>query len=72
LQLANQVKAQLSFNLLDGVGQVSEYHYFSGNHRKLKSIKFEFLFGNNRISKDIIELDLPNVKGKINFTNSIS
>lgn len=60
------------FQILDGVNQISDFHTFKDNYRVKKSLAFEILYDDNRVSKDGIELNLNNVKGKISFSSPIT
>ena len=63
---------QAFIQLLDGRKKTSQYFKFDGNDFDPKIGKLDISIGNNRFRENAIELDLPNLKGKLTFTGNIS
>ena len=62
---------QAFIQLLDGRKNTSQYFKFDGNDFTPKSGKLDISIGNNRFRENALELDLPNLKGKLTFTGNI-
>lgn len=62
---------QAFIQLLDGRKKTSQYFKFDGNDFTPKSGKLDISIGNNRFRENALELDLPNLKGKLTFTGNV-
>jgi tocopherol cyclase len=55
--------------VLNGKNLTSEYYKFAFDEFKSETGKFEIKLANNSFSSSEIQLDLPNTKGKLNFSH---
>ncbi|MEP7197508.1 MAG: tocopherol cyclase family protein [Saprospiraceae bacterium] len=60
---------QAFIQVLDGRNKTAEYHKFSMSDFIPSSGRFEIEIANNKFSSSHLELNLPTVNGKLNFTN---
>lgn len=67
----NEGRQQAFIQVLDGKKLTSTYHKFHINNFSSKSDVFFTTIENNNFKNELIELDLPKVKGKLRFTNQI-
>ena len=64
-------KRKAFIQLLDGRKKTSEYFTYDGNKFIPRSGKLDISIDTNRFREDSLELDLPNVKGKLSFVGNI-
>ncbi|MCK5281210.1 MAG: hypothetical protein KAI99_04420 [Cyclobacteriaceae bacterium] len=62
---------QAFIQLLDGRKKTSQYFKFDGKDFAPKSGKLDISIGSNRFRENALELDLPNLKGKLTFAGNI-
>ena len=62
---------QAFIQVLDGNKQTAEYHKFESNFFKPSAGKFEIEIQNNFFTEDSVQLNLPNVQGKLNFSSLV-
>lgn len=57
--------------VLDGKKQTSAYHKFTVNEFIPEHKKFAIAIANNHFSEKRLQLDLPNIKGSLNFSGNV-
>lgn len=57
--------------LIDGVGQVTSYHRFPLDQFSADARELKIQIGQNHFSKNMITLDLPELKGDIQFAGTV-
>ncbi|MDD5185375.1 MAG: tocopherol cyclase family protein [Paludibacter sp.] len=62
---------QAFIQVLDGKKRTAEYHKFEAREFRPQAGKFEVEIAHNFFSGDKLSLDLPEIKGELNFTNQI-
>lgn len=62
---------QAFIQVLDGNKRTAEYHKFNSNQFKPSVGKFELEIEDNFFSENTIQLNLPTVKGKLNFSSKV-
>lgn len=62
---------QAFIQVLDGKKLTAAYHKYEFNQFQPQAGKFEVEIANNFFQKDSIQLDLPNIKGKLTFHNQV-
>jgi len=63
--------SQAFIQVMDGKKRTSEYHTFEAKDFQPSHGKFEIKIGKNLFTNDTLQLDLPNAKGIIRFSNPI-
>ncbi len=71
IAMDNNGLKQAFIQVLDGKKRTAEYHKFDAFDFKPQSGKFEINIANNFFSGNSIQLDLPTVNGKLNFSNPV-
>ena len=62
---------QSFIQVLDGINETASYHKFAMEKFICKEQKFELEIEQNKFSKDRLILDLPNLKGKLEFSGHV-
>lgn len=62
---------QAFIQVLDGKKLTAAYHKYDFNQFLPQAGKFEVAIANNFFQRDSIQLDLPNIKGKLTFHNQV-
>jgi hypothetical protein len=65
-------RQQAFVQVLDGINQKSEYHKFEASAFKPASGNFELHIGANYFSQETISLDLPDLKGRLEFEHQVA
>jgi len=63
---------QAFIQVLDGKKRTAEYHKFEAREFRPQAGKFEIEIAHNFFSGNKLSLDLPAIKGELNFTNQVS
>jgi hypothetical protein len=64
-------KQQAFVQVLDGKKLTAEYHKFKAHEFLAEAGKFEIQLANNLFTREKIHLDLPTIKGELNFKHQI-
>ncbi len=67
----NQGNGQAFIQVLDGKKQTAQYHKFGIEEFSPSTDKFNIAIQNNNFSLQSIRLDLPELKGELQFTNQV-
>jgi len=71
ISVFNQDDRHAFIQTFNGKDNTSNYHRFSLDEFKAEKGILEISIGNNRFTKNLIHLDLPEMKGEITFSNMI-
>jgi hypothetical protein len=68
----NETGEQHAFvQVLDGKKKLAEYHTFPPEAFRPCSGRMDILIGGNRFTPDLLELDLPDIRGKLEFSGMV-
>ena len=57
--------------VLDGKKRTARYHRFDANSFVPATDRFDLKIGNNRFSEQILQIDLPEIKGELEFSGNV-
>ena len=71
IAMDNQGNRHAFIQVLDGKKRTARYHQFDANSFEPATDRFDLKIGNNHFSEQILKIDLPEIKGELEFSGNV-